>query len=493
MLIAASVSTAGIANRKFFMARYTPAALFLAYCLLLALASEPRRVGDGVEYWAMAQQLRLRLPPSASHGELIRLEREAQAIGHGFEQSPVRFPGLVGRDGRQDFPHFWLYPLVNVPALTLVSTLGLHPNWAFTLTNILLLTLAFAIVWRSASLAWALLLAAGPIVWWIDKVHGDVFTVSMLAIGCALWQTAPAWTVVTLAAAAAQNPALMPVSAFVSLAALWRQRDQPRRILPAVIIGVLFVALPLAYYKSRLGVWSPLMGYTQPGLPPLRRVLSLLLDPNIGLIPNVPFLIAAALIAMASPSETRWRDRTIAGIACLLLLAAFAQSVNVNHGATPGLNRWTLWLAPWLLLMVATRQPPYTNRARIVLMLAMMNTVWSAWYFRPSLPEVYRYPTASATWLWSHAPHWYLPAPEVFAERVSHREPAYLPVALPGCATVLIVDGRWPAACPQVAAPPADCLGPSRICYATSAGTFTPLGDASFPWYPADDAVPAFR
>jgi hypothetical protein len=240
-------------------------------------------------------------------------------------------------------------------------------------------------------------------------------------------------------------------------------------------------------------MWSPLIGYTQPAWPSLRRMLSLLFDPNIGLIPNVPFIAAAGVIAMASRTTPRsdraMRDRLIAAAACALLLAAFAQSVNVNHGATPSLNRWTLWLTPWLLLIVARRN----QRPRVVMVLAVLNTIWAGWFFRPSVPEVYRYPTATASWLWSHAPHWYLPAAEVFAERVSHREPAYLPVALPGCATVLIIDGRWPAACPPVAPAPDACLGPNRLCYATSAGTFTPLGDASFPWLPADDSIRSSR
>jgi hypothetical protein len=160
--------------------------LFAIGCLLLAVSSPVRRVGDGVEYWAMAEQFRTGHWPSASPADLSRLELDAHRIGHGFDQSPLRFPGLVAKDGRQDFPHFWLYPLANVPALAGVTTLGIDPNWGFTLTNLVLLTIAFAIVARVVSVPWAALLLAGPLIWWIDKAHGDVFTVTLLAIGCAL-------------------------------------------------------------------------------------------------------------------------------------------------------------------------------------------------------------------------------------------------------------------------------------------------------------------
>lgn len=527
------------------MAGYTPAetvrvyrfaavlTLFVAWCLLLALTSTPRRVGDGVEYWAMAEQMRTGRPPSATHGELARLEREAQAIGRGFDQSPVRFPGLVGADGRQDFPHFWLYPLVNVPALALTAAIGWHPNWAFTLTNILLLAAAFTIVARRASIGWAILLLAGPIVWWIDKAHGDVFTVSLLAIACALWRTAPAWTVVAAAIAAAQNPALMPVSVIVSLAALARPDEPVRRRAAAIAAGAVIVAVPLAYYQSRLGMWSPLIGYTHPAWPSVRAMISLLVDPNVGLLPNAPLVAIAGLWACVVPSQTQrweagdtrpWRDWLLAAVACALMLAAYAQSVNLNHGATPGLNRWTLWLTPWLLLIARGTRPPRPaappeaaaalrkqrqtpestavgaagrrlatvrsgrrrwSGARVLLVLALLNAAWAGWFFRPSVPEVYRYPTAAASWLWTHAPRWYQPAPEIFAERVSHREPALLPVEWPGCGIVLLIDGKWPAACAAAGRAPApdECRGERRLCYAVG-DRVTPLGDAVFPWLP---------
>jgi hypothetical protein len=60
-----------------------------------------------------------------------------------------------------------------------------------------------------------------------------------------------------------------------------------------------------------------------------------------------------------------------------------------------------------------------------------------------------------------------------------------LPVALPDCRVVLIVDGRWPTTCIPTAPTPEACRGPDRLCYATAPANFTPLGDVAFPWLPA--------
>ncbi len=241
--------------------------------------------------------------------------------------------------------------------------------------------------------------------------------------------------------------------------------------------------------------------------------MSLLADPNIGLLPNAPFVVVAGVLAVIGRLGEREREHDVdldldrRGVilavgAWVMLLAAFAQSVNLNHGATPGINRWTLWLTPWLMLIACRPARPGAGAdagtwagaadGRVLAALAVLNVLWAVWFFRPPIPENYRYPTMTASWLWTHAPRWYAPAPEIFAERASHREPASLPLAWPGCTQVLIVDGRWPVSCVPTGHVPASCFGADRLCYVTSTSptTFTPLGTATFPWLPAEPTWP---
>jgi len=500
--------------------------LFVLFCVLLIGSSTPRRVGDGVEYWAMTENLAGLRPPSVSRGDLLRLERTARTIDAGFDESPLRFPHLVGADGRQDFPHFWLYPLINVPGRWVAHAARLHPNWAFTLTNVALLTLAFAVIARHVSTAWSALLLAGPLIWWIDKAHGDVFTVSLLAMACAVWRRAPNWTLVLAGAAAAQNPALVPVWGVLAASAIWRAwrdgNEDRARVRRQIAIGIIgggcLIALPLAYYQWHLGVWSPLVGYTRPAVPTFTVLTSFIADPNIGLVPNAPFFALAALAAIVfawrarHTSDAGWLEALVIVGAVAIQLAGYAQSVNANHGATPSVNRWTLWLMPWGLL-IASASPRLTRTriaAGVFTSLAVLNATWAVWNFRPALPEVYRYPTPFAAWLWTHVPAWPSSAPEVFAERVSHREPPVLPIAWTGCTKTLLLAGAWPAPCLPTTTPPDGCLRPDRLCYATSPlgssaasaahTTFADAGTAAFPftttrlrWRADDPFMPALR
>jgi hypothetical protein len=388
-----------------------------------------------------------------------------------------------------------------VPAFGLTRAIGVHPNWAFTLTNCVMLTLAFVIVSRHVSVVWAMLILSGPVIWWIDKAHGDVFTVSLLAMGCALWRRAPGWSLVLVAFAAAQNPALMPVWLVIACVACiaaikaGRGGSSVAQTVASVGISAAIVALPLVYYFTRLQVWSPLVGYTHPGLPSVRVVASLLCDPNIGLFANAPFVFVAALAgSIFARQRSSLREWAIVACVWMILLAGYAQSMNVNHGATPGINRWTLWLLPWLLLIAPAHQRIAVTGVShvIVVLLTALNISWSIWFFRPGLPEVYRYPTHAASWLWTHAPAWYAPAPEIFAERVSHREAPILPIAWQGCTIVLVVGGEWPVPCLPTAPTPATCRSPKSLCYAMPVHvpsghaspertTFVPVGAVSFP------------
>jgi hypothetical protein len=363
---------------------FSATALFVLFCAVLAMSSPPRRVGDGVEYWAMAEQLAAFRPPSVAPRDLTRLEHEARRIGRGFDVSPLRFPHLVAADGRQDFPHFWMYPLANVPALWLTHAVDLHPNWAFTLTNCLLMAAAFYTVSRHVSAVWAVLLLGGPLIWWIDKAHGDLFTMSLLAAGCALWRGAPGWTLVLVGIAASQNPALMPVwlliAAIASSVAL-RGGGEVRGIFAGVAIGGAIVALPLGYYMTRLRVWSPLIGYTHPGMPSARAMVSLVGDANIGLLANAPWFLAAVLVALTfrpsqpdpdpaaleRPSQSpwpAWPEYAMAAGAWVILLASYAQSVCVPI-ATGRTGPWPSATPAIALRVVSFHQAEFTATIRV--------------------------------------------------------------------------------------------------------------------------------
>src|SRR5918994_899838 len=107
-------------------------------------------------------------PPSLSPDEESAyrawLQTQSQESGFPDGARAIRQPTLV-RDGRQEFSHFWIYPLLAAPATGIATIVGAHPLAAFTVTNALLLGAALWATARTFGPIPALLLISSPIFW----------------------------------------------------------------------------------------------------------------------------------------------------------------------------------------------------------------------------------------------------------------------------------------------------------------------------------------
>ena len=149
------------------------ASLFLlAYGLvlgILVLESTPRGIGDAPEYLAVATNLSRFTEPA-----LRRTQREEYGIA--FRE------GLTGANGRQDTIHFWMYPALAALPLRLTRALGLEAAVAFAAVNLALLLIAAALARPQLHWTSFCVLFLSPVIWWIDKIHTEIFTFSLLII-----------------------------------------------------------------------------------------------------------------------------------------------------------------------------------------------------------------------------------------------------------------------------------------------------------------------
>ncbi len=453
----------------------------LAFSLLLislVAGSSPSRVGDGAEYLAMAMSLSEFHSPALSPEEIAHLQERFARLETGFAGVPLTFPNLVAEDGRQDFPHFWFYSALAAPWVRVTRVLHLHPNFSFTIVNMALLILALWVVAGRLHWAAALLLFGGPILWWIDKGHTEVFIFSLLAIAFALLREQPWLSMVCLGAASTQNPPIALVLPIVAVMALITRpatlRDIRFRI--GAIVGAALASLHPLYYMSRLGITTPLLrasGGPRLRLPTLDELGAVIWDPNIGLLPGFPAWsvvllgIAGAFIARARQrlnAPTVWVALLTTGI----FLVSFAQITNFNHGATPGISRFTLWLIPLVIPLLQEADTAFSQRLRLWLVpVSISSLVWCLFVFHPKLPDNPVTPTRLATFLWTHYPSLNNPLPEVFVERISHTDgQPFFPIATVTCSKVLLVEGRWPTTCLPDGAVPSHCMNPEALCYA---------------------------
>jgi hypothetical protein len=477
-------------------------ALFLTALLGLILSlvaqSPARPVGDSREYVAMAQNLARFDKPSATETDLAGV----RALFPSDAGEPREIPQLRAPDGRQDFPHFWFYSLLAAPFVGVAQAFGANPVTGFAALNIALLIGLAAWLIARGSMAVALFVVAGPILWWVDKAHSEVLTVSMIAIGLLELRDRPWWSIVAFGVAATQNP---PIAGAMILAigfAFYKQGWSHRKVWIAAVAGLFLAALHPLYFYARLRVWTGLYDAVDPHWPSFRELTTVLIDPNLGILVHDPLAFAAMAIALLEvvtrprpasrqalrseagvdsrlqadlrstprhPPSTRMVEGITFGLLALLFLVSFTQTTNFNSGGTPDPSRYGLWLVPFAIPILSG----VPASARWMKVLAAGSVAWCIWAFAPELPDQYLRPTTFAADLWRRWPALDNPIAEVFAERTSGHEPARPPIATSGCEKVLLWgDGSgaaWPQRC--TAAPlPGYCQVKDALCYANRVG-----------------------
>jgi hypothetical protein len=451
-----------------------PCALLLA---ALAVGATPKVVGDGGEYFVYAVAMARGSVPPLTQRDLADGKSELASAHARLQAWDTDAATIAGPPGDRDFVHFWFYPALAAPGVALARLAGVNPCWSFVALNVALLLAA----WRlsAARFGWAvsLMVCGGPILWWVDKVHTEAFTFALLTVAAASLSARPWLSLVALGAAATQNPPIALLLPPFAAAGLWlrRGREDRRATLAGLAGGAVLAALHPAYYLAVHGRPSLLAIGSRGVVPSLPELGAVLWDTNVGLVFGHPLFVAALAGAVLTllitrPAVMRDAELAAAAVAAPVLLLAFSQTTNFQHGATPGLSRYALWLLPlalrpfdlaWSQTRARKWMGPWAVTSFLVCLVA----------YHPSVAEKAYRPSYATRWLWTSAPALFTPLPEVFSETVrGDDEGIHVPVGLPGCEKVLMEGGgswrpMWPAPC-YPAAVPESCRQAGSYCYA---------------------------
>jgi len=434
-------------------------AVLISFCIFIPFFffTQPVRVGDGSEYYAMgvswAETHRPYMTESGwAHYNLLYQSNAIPGI-----ESPQQLrsfaPYLVSSGG-QDFNHFWFYSLAAafIAELGDYSGLTISLHAAFLVLHFLLLAALFSNAvyfyqWQGLLTALVLTLLS-PVFWYLDKVHTEFFTFAVTSIAVIFFLKRRYFaSALCLALAATQNISFLLISLFVLMVGVVQNGKGKWNASSILLIGgsLLLNALHPLYYLTRYGVPSPqfLSGSAQAGLY-LSRFWIWLLDPDVGLLPNWWFGCLVLLIALFITAKRKWRFdylRPWLGFLLVFLvvsLVAQSSTINLNSGASPGPSRYALWYLclffPALLLIIRTNRQKWWMRTGFSI-LVLLGGIYSAMNFLPvSGSTAHCQPSALSWWLQRNLPGLYDPPAEIFTERyggaceliVSHKKAAII-------------------------------------------------------------------
>lgn len=463
----------GIIKRE---SRAVLTALFVVFFVTLILLSSFRNEGDGADYMAMALQMANGSSPSFTPEEIEGVQKEMNDIGHGFQGISLAVDRLRNEDGEFDLTHFWFYSLLAVPGIWLAKLFDVDPQWAFVLVNVVLLTSATWLLLGYLRLSFVILLVVGPVIWWLDKAHTEIFTFALLAGAFVLFEKRPGPALLMVAAAATQNLPITLAVPLLGAAAFLKLRKFDRGLaLWCTAAFALSVLHPL-YYGLRLGVPTPTILLESTGLrvPTFAEFSAVAIDPNIGFLGNFPALLLVGVLGlwgMISRSRQKLKDPLLvaAAILAVFFLFSFSQTTNFNHGATQGISRYSMWLIP-LSIPVLRYGFSGPKLRLVVLPVILASSSFFVFRYNPGEGGGFLSPTWFGAKLLTNAPRAYNPVPEIFFERVSHTERPPVPLAVEGCTKVLLVDSEWPEGCEPEGEVPSFCDGPLALCYANRRG-----------------------
>ena len=319
-----------------------------------SLRLRPRLLGDGAEYFVVAEAFARHASPDLRAGDREAVwsrlaEEEIEGAEHVLE-----VPAVEAFDGRIYAIHFWGYPLATLPARLVLRLFGVSVLKAPQVTNALLFTTALGFaLFRSplpalARRTFAALCLLSPALWFVVWPHPEVFSFSFVTLAL-VWRAAGRLGRATAAAAVAsvQNPPLMLLAL-----ALWVQALRASFGLPAphglrravgATLASLPAAVPSAFYMWGFGTPSLLMrGAIDASNLSVGRTLELLVDLNLGLLPYAPFVFVASLWGLAVGGP-RWSWSLVLAMAYLCTATS-----NWNSG-TSGPARYVVWMYPLVL------------------------------------------------------------------------------------------------------------------------------------------------
>jgi hypothetical protein len=220
---------------------------------------------------------------------------------------------------------------------------------------------------------------------------------------------------------------------------LWGNAVRAPRTRASARDAVLFPTLallpalwPFVFYLVHFGRLTPLVDAGAVGLPNLSvgKALELFFDLNLGMLPYLPLAVLGAVAAPVVQIASGRRARPLLALWVVLLgMALICSSTgNWNHG-TSGPSRYTIWMIPLVLVILASMLEPGTARERprrafgawaVAALVVQAAIVVS----RGGLAQRLDYLEHSylARFVLKHAPALYNPSPEIFVERTIGEE-----------------------------------------------------------------------
>ncbi len=424
----------------------------LAFTLFQVAIIEPYATGDGIEYTLTTEAFYRHGSASIRESDARDFKTEyirhkawsenykAAAFDtiHAYLKKPKEreYGGFYRTKNGQNFGyHFSFYSLINTPARLLTTILDINPQYAFQITNFLLLGLTSFLLlfyfkldtWYSISLV--LLVNFSAVFYYIAWSHPEIMTVVLVLLSLLFQREKKyAWSIFLMTLASLQNQPLLILLIWLVISAgykeNWRIKNWIRTSYPAFLFF-----LPSAFYFYYFGTTNLIKdaGYLDVSNVTYTRFLGFFIDLNQGMILSLNLLLAVYIILLVNryrkvfTHQLKLCQDDFLPPLILLLTFIVCMMNNWNHGMAI-VNRYAIWIGIIIIYHSIELLSDYGLRLKssvIILVFAIqclfikIHNPYNMfdWCNIDHLPF--------AKWALMNSPHLYNPDPQIFIARTS--------------------------------------------------------------------------
>ncbi|WP_338819174.1 hypothetical protein MTCOM_06000 [Moorella thermoacetica] len=427
---------------------------FIFMCVLLVMSYlfliKPQITGDGFEYSYMLQAWFDHFSPDLRSEDIVNFK--PILLQNNLQWYTTPYQGFFKSIYGQYFSwHFWLYPLMVLPAKVILWLTNGNQLAAFQTTNIILFLIAiYVALFKNKSnisrrLVFVLLSIANPVIWYIGWTHPEVYSWSFVIISLVFINNKNYWLAALCAAVAAvQNPPILFLALFIVFLSLKDDKSLRKTLFTLVAASVSF--LPNIFYLIFYHQPNLIIAYggTNFSLISFERTWSFLTDFNQGMLPYIPL----TLVLMGITLYQIIVKKDISGIGLtitVILMILFSESTtNWNAGST-GIIRYAVWIIPVFAFLISN-YVIIEGLIKWLIIGAIVSQILILIFYYPGEDYVHQRPLAS--FILSEVPYIYNPDFEIFAERQIHEEGdyrSYLPIGFTtkdGLVTKILTDNN---------------------------------------------------
>ncbi|MBK1990862.1 hypothetical protein A0J48_025705 [Sphaerospermopsis aphanizomenoides BCCUSP55] len=429
---------------------------------LYSLKTNPIKQGDGYEYALILQSFFNHFSPDIREADITSLMKIVDSQPSSYDVKVLQGTLEAFRNGDNEIYlgvlksnrgeyfgyHFWLYPLINLPAKAFLAVFRLNELKAFQLTNSLLIgiTLSYVLLFSKQSpvVKWviATLYLLGCSFFYLQWPHPEVFIAAMIVIsGCALLEQRFYVAAIASTLATLQNPSVVFLLAAILILFIAKNFNSDtlkhplvfikKHIWMAVIAILTFFPYIFYYYHYQIPNLIVKRGFVDPKLISWSRFTSTLFDLNQGLIVGFPgvmlgvftILVYRLILVVVKKKRPIFNSSDILLVAFFLMLQPTLSQTNWNHGQEI-FSRYTFWAGMALIVWLGANLEEVKNLLKYSLLsiVFLLQLVPNELFFRHPSDGHYVKMKSQAAWVLSNFPSWYNPEPEIFSERVREYE-----------------------------------------------------------------------